>query len=83
MLSNLLILVGNWVICTHCVDTGRELGCMHIPYSPTCHEQNFIAVVLWSNLLGAFHWREDSLPWSGPSLPFQTSGEWAQTGQAK
>ena len=43
----------------------------------------FHVVVLWSDMLGAVHWRESSLSWSGPSLPSQTSGEWAQTGQAK
>ena len=43
----------------------------------------FFAVVLWCNVLGAFHWREDSLPWSGPSLPSQSFGEWTQIRQAK
>ena len=34
-------------------------------------------------MLGAVHWRESSLSRSGPILPSQTSGEWAQAGQAK
>ena len=40
-------------------------------------------VVLWRNLLGDFHWREDSLPRGGPSLPSQLTGEWAQAGKAE
>ena len=44
---------------------------------------NFFVVVLWSNMLGGVHWRESSLSWSGPILPPQSSGEWAQAGQAK
>ena len=40
-------------------------------------------VVIWCDMLGALHWRQDSLSWSGPSLSPQPSGEWAQTGQAK
>jgi len=40
-------------------------------------------VVLWSNMLGAFHWRKNPLSWSGPGLPPQSFGEWAQTGKAK
>ena len=38
-------------------------------------------VVIWCDMLGALHWREDSLSWSGPSHPAQFSGEWKQTKQ--
>ena len=56
-----------------------ELLCMIVNIMNT----TFLVVVLWSNMLGAVHWRESSLSRSWPSLPSQTSGEWAQTGQAK
>ena len=66
---------------------------------PTCtcfHSENFFVtcvymhvcmyssvVVLWGNMLGAFHWRKNSLSWSGPGLSSQSFGERAQTGKAK
>lgn len=42
-----------------------------------------LTVVLWCDVLGAFHWRQEPLSWSGPSLPPQSSREWTQTRQAK
>ena len=46
-------------------------------------DTTFLVVVLWSNMLGVVYWRESFLSRSGPSLPSQTSGEWAQARQAK
>ena len=44
----------------------------------------YISIVgLWCDMLGALHWREDSLSWSGPSLSPQPSGEWTQARQTK
>ena len=78
----------SWTTSLRFVGNGRVLNWISmqlqiaIVSKQTMSHTSFV-VVLWSNMLGAFYWRQDSLPWSGSSFPSQTSGEWAQTGQAK
>ena len=62
--------------------------CMHAKHEIVksyniCEQYFLLTVVLWSNMLGAIHWREDPLCRSGPNLPSHSSGEWAQTGKTK